>query len=156
MQTDNTLVYAEVDEILNLLEDEYRNKIPQNVIDFFNEEKDPFYIPHIDTNKPLIEQNLTRETLALLATINLNYWCETEDEKQQFLNELSKNEDEKKQLEQNYSIDNLFENNSKNIATNLHTENLQLVEYKEPNFIQKLFEKLSNILKKFIMEKKDE
>lgn len=38
---DNTAIaYAEVDEILNLLEDDYIDKVPEKVRDFFKEERD--------------------------------------------------------------------------------------------------------------------
>ena len=49
----------------------------------------------IDIEKPLIEQNLKRETMVLLAILNLNYWCENEDENKSFLDEWDKNEEEK-------------------------------------------------------------
>ena len=82
MVMENMLAYAEIDEILNLLEDDYREKVPKKVRDFFKEEKMKDYHPEIDIEKPLIEQNLKRETMVLLAILNLNYWCENEKEKQ--------------------------------------------------------------------------
>ena len=108
MVMENMLAYAEIDEILNLLEDDYRERVPKKVRDFFKEEKMKDYHPEIDIEKPLIEQNLKRETMVLLAILNLNYWCENEEEKQRFLNELDKNEEEKKELEEKYNPDNLF------------------------------------------------
>ena len=36
---DNMLAYSEVYEILNLMEDEYRKRVPQKVIDFFDDER---------------------------------------------------------------------------------------------------------------------
>ena len=95
---DNMLAYAEIDEILNLLEYKYREKVPEKVRTFFREEKMPEYTPTIDVNIPLIEQNLKRETIVWLAILNINYWCENEEEKQFFLNELDKNEEEKKNI----------------------------------------------------------
>ena len=82
MVMENMLAYAEIDEILNLLEDDYREMVPKKVRDFFKEEKMKDYHPEIDIEKPLIEQNLKRETMVLLAILNLNYWCENEEEKQ--------------------------------------------------------------------------
>lgn len=35
MLIDNMLAYAEIDEILNLLEDKYRDKVPEKVRAFF-------------------------------------------------------------------------------------------------------------------------
>lgn len=144
MVMENMLAYAEIDEILNLLEDDYREKVPKKVRDFFKEEKMKDYHPEIDIEKPLIEQNLKRETMVLLAILNLNYWCENEKEKQRFLNELDKNEEEKKELEEKYNPDNLFKKKQDESTEN----NLQIVEYKKPNFIQILLTKIKKILKR--------
>lgn len=138
MVMENMLAYAEIDEILNLLEDDYREKVPKKVRDFFKEEKMKDYHPEIDIEKPLIEQNLKRETMVLLAILNLNYWCENEKEKQRFLNELDKNEEEKKELEEKYNPDNLFKKKQDESTEN----NLQIIEYKKPNFIQILLTKI--------------
>ena len=149
MLVDNMLAYAEVDEILMLLEDTYREKIPEKVRNFFKEERDNEYKPKIDVEKSLTEQELKRETIILLAILNLNYWCESEKEKQEFLDELTENEKEKKELEKKYSPDNLFENRTNNkIENNLYEENLQMVEYKKPNFIQRLLEKIARLFRK--------
>lgn len=144
MVMENMLAYAEIDEILNLLEDDYREKVPKKVRDFFKEEKMKDYHPKIDIEKPLIEQNLKRETMVLLAILNLNYWCENEKEKQRFLNELDKNEEEKKELEEKYNPDNLFKKKQDESTEN----NLQIIEYKKPNFIQILLTKIKKILKR--------
>ena len=144
MVMENMLAYAEIDEILNLFEDDYREKVPKKVRDFFNEEKMKDYHPEIDIEKPLIEQNLKRETMVLLAILNLNYWCENEKEKQRFLNELDKNEEEKKELEEKYNPDNLFKKKQDESTEN----NLQIIEYKKPNFIQILLTKIKKIVKR--------
>lgn len=101
MLKDNMLAYAEVDEIIELLEKEYRERVPKKVRDFFKEERMKNYNPKIDIEKPLIEQNLKRETLVLLAILNINYWCDSEEEKQKFMNEMAKNEKKSKNLRKN-------------------------------------------------------
>lgn len=144
MLMENMLAYAEIDEILNLLEDDYREMVPKKVRDFFKEEKMKDYHPEIDIEKPLIEQNLKRETMVLLAILNLNYWCENEEEKQSFLNELNKNEEEKNELEEKYNPDNLFKKKQDESIQN----NLQIIEYKKPNFIQRLLTKIKKFFKR--------
>lgn len=146
MVMENMLAYAEIDEILNLLEDDYRERVPKKVRDFFKEEKMKDYHPEIDIEKPLIEQNLKRETMVLLAILNLNYWCENEEEKQRFLNELDKNEEEKKKLEEKYNPDNLFKK-EKQIKI-LKEENTSLIEYKKTNMLKRVFEKIMNFFKR--------
>ena len=148
MLMDNMIAYAEIDEILNLLEDKYRDKVPEKVRAFFKEEKMVDYKPTIDVNTPLIQQDLKRETIVLLAILNINYWCENEEEKQFFLNELAKNEDEKKKLEEKYNQDNLFKKRPEEKQEFVHTEELSVIEYKKPNFIQKLLNKIARLFKK--------
>ena len=149
MLIDNMLAYSEVHKILSLLEDEYVEKVPEKVKKFFEEERMKDYEPDIKADIPLTEQNLKRETMVLLAILNLNYWCNSEEEKQSFLNELAENEKEKKELEERYNPDNLFKNRAKNSNVNdLYEENLQMIEYKKPNFIQRLLGKIAKFFKK--------
>ena len=144
MVMENMLAYAEIDEILNLLEDDYIEMVPKKVRDFFKEEKMKDYHPEIDIEKPLIEQNLKRETMVLLAILNLNYWCENEEEKKSFFDELDKNEKEKNELEEKYTPDNLFKKEKDESTEN----NLQIIEYKKPNFIQILLTKIKKFFKR--------
>ena len=73
MEENSSLAYSEIYEILKLIEDEYVNRIPKKIMDFFEEERDKEYEPIIDVNSPLDEQNLKRETMVLLAILNYNF-----------------------------------------------------------------------------------
>ena len=141
----SSLAYSEVCTILNMLEDEYKERVPKNVMDFFEEERDKEYNPIIDVNIPLEKQNLKRKTLVLLAILNLNYWCDSEEEKQEILDSFAKNEELKrlkeKELTENYNINNLF---NKIENTENKTE-VSLIEYKEQNFIQKIISKIKSL-----------
>lgn len=151
MLMDNMIAYAEIDEILNLLEEKYREKVPEKVRTFFKEEKMFDYKPTIDVNTPLIQQNLKRETIVLLAILNINYWCENEEEKQFFLNELAKNEDEKKKLEEKYNPDNLFKNkNNNDVSTDkiVEPQNISIVEYKKQGIFKRILDKITRFFKK--------
>lgn len=143
---DNTAVaYAEVDEILNLLEDYYIEKVPEKVRNFFREERDKNYMPKIDVDIPLTEQNLKRETMVLLAILKLNYWCKDENEKQAFLNELDENE---REYEEKYHTDNLFKDRKNKIAKNMEENNNLPMEYKEKNIVYKILEKIKSFFKR--------
>ena len=136
MLKDNMLAYAEVDEILNLLEKEYRERVPEKIRNFFKEEKMPDYNPKIEIGKPLTEQSLKRETMVLLAILNINYWCDSEEEKQMFIDEMAKNEEEKRELEEKYNPDNLFKNRKQEtiVETQPIANEVAMVEYKESIF----------------------
>lgn len=144
----SSLAYSEVYAILNMIEDEYKERVPKNVMDFFEEERDKEYNPIIDVNIPLEKQNLKRKTLVLLAILNLNYWCDSEEEKQEILDSFAKNEELKrlkeKELTENYNINNLF---NKIENTENKTE-VSLIEYKEQNFIQKIISKIKSLFRR--------
>ncbi len=144
----SSLAYSEVCTILNMLEDEYKERVPKNVMDFFEEERDKEYNPIIDVNIPLEKQNLKRKTLVLLAILNLNYWCDSEEEKQEILDSFAKNEELKrikeKELTENYNINNLF----KKIENNENKTEVSLIEYKKQNFIQKIILKIKSLFRR--------
>ena len=144
---DNMMAYSEIYEILNLMEDEDKERVPQEVRDFFEEQRMKEYKPNIRTDIPLTEQNLKRETVVLLTILVINYWCDSEEEKQSFIDELEKNEKIKMEL-QEYNPDNLFKNRKKTKEDVVmeQVENVEMIQYKENLFtkLKKWFEKMFN------------
>ena len=84
--------YSEIDEFLGLLSEEQRNKIPKKLREFFKEEKDQEYKKGINPNIAIKNQDLKEETLGIIALLNLQYWCEDENEKQRLKEVYEKNE----------------------------------------------------------------
>ena len=151
MILDTMMAYSELYEILNLLDKDYKEKVPDKVRTFFEEERLKDYKPEIDTDTPLIDQNLKRETIVLLAILNLNYWCETPEEKQEILDELSQNEKEKQDLLEEYNPDNLFKKKPNDVVENEDTINIQevsLVEYKKQGLFKRILDKITRFFKK--------
>ena len=148
MILDTMMAYSELYEILNLLDKDYKEKVPDKVRTFFEEERLKDYKPEIDTDTPLIDQNLKRETIVLLAILNLNYWCDTPEEKQEILDELSNNEKEKKELLEKYNPDNLFKKKQNKANEEPMQESTELIVYKETNFVIKLLNKIKQLFKK--------
>ncbi len=147
MKLDTMMAYSEVYKILSLLDEEYKERVPDKVRAFFEEERLKDYEPKINEDVPLTEQNLKRETMVLLAILNLNYWCNTPEEKQEFLDELAKNEKEKQDVLDKYNPDNLFKKQQIINDETLQTDH-QLVVYKETNFITRLLNKIKQLFKK--------
>ena len=145
---DNMMAYSEVYEVLNLMEDEDKERVPQEVRNFFEEQRMKEYKPKIRTDIPLTEQNLRRETLVLLTILVINYWCDSEEEKQSFIDELGKNEKIKMKLQEKYNPDNLFKNRKKTKEDIVmeQVENVEIIQYKENLFtkLKKWFEKIFN------------
>lgn len=140
--------YSEVYEILQLLDDEFIDKVPKKFMEFIEKEKDNDYIPNIKPNVSLEEQELLEDTINILAMLKLDYWCENEAEKQELLDILNKNEIEYQQeLREKYNPDNLFKNKNKSYDENVKEEKSLVIKAKK-NFIIMLFEKIKMMFKK--------
>ena len=68
------------------------DKLPNKLINFLEENASKDYICDFDYTKPLSELDLLDETKGILGLICLNYWCETEEEKEDFKKKLNANE----------------------------------------------------------------
>ena len=101
--------YSEVDEFLGLLSEEQRNEVPKNLREFFKEEKDPTFFKNIDKYIPIKDQNLKEETLAIIALLNLQYWCKDEEEKKRLQMIYAQNEKRYQEaLYQKYNPNDIF------------------------------------------------
>lgn len=148
MDNETELAYAEVDAILELLEDEFVNRIPEKVRKFFKDEKDKEYIPIIRSDIGLDEQDLKAETISILTLLQINYLCDSEEEKQEILNELQENDRLKEEeLREKYNPDNIFKRRDEKIIST-EKEEIALVEYKNQNFIRKIINKIIKLFKK--------
>ena len=135
----NEIVYAEVDTILSLMDEKYVNRVPNKLREMFKDKKSYDYKPNIDSKKSLNEQNLQRDTLVILAILCLNYWCESENEKQELIKAYSENEKKNEaEIIEKYNPDNIFKKNN-----NVQVDT-QLVKYRE-NVFFKLWNKIKSI-----------
>lgn len=144
MKEERKIAYAEVDAILELLDSEYTEKVPVKIREFIKENKDTEYRPNIDPNESLADQDLRKETVSFLTLLQLNYWCESEEEKQEILRELVNTDKiREEELREKYNPDNIFKDRN-----NHQEQTVAIVEYKEPNFIRKILNKIFNLFKK--------
>ncbi|MBE5820649.1 MAG: hypothetical protein E7310_07590 [Clostridiales bacterium] len=146
MIEETELAYSEVNAILDLLEEDFANRIPTNIRDFFKKEMDKEYIPNIRTDIGLDEQELKSETISILTLLQINYLCNTEEEKQDILRELSENDKKRESiLREKYNPDNIFKNKNNLEKSESCTA---LVEYKEVNIIKRILNKILSFFKK--------
>jgi len=74
MNTSNTLkAYGEIHYILSIMPKSFNEKVPSELRNIFKEKRDHSYIVNIDKEKSLKEQNLLKETKAILAMLKYNY-----------------------------------------------------------------------------------
>ena len=147
MEIQRKEMYSEVYSVLNLLGEKYIKKLPISLINMIKVERKKEYNPKYDLKANLAEQNIRRESLSMIALLHLNYWCESEEEKDS-LKELFKNNEEIHQAEirEKYNPDNLFKNRIKEEKKLIKEEKEQtmLVPVKE-NFFTRFIKKLKNI-----------
>ena len=136
--------YSEIDEFLSLLTEEQMNKIPLKLREFFKEEKDKEYKKQIDSEIPIKDQNLKSETLAIIAMLNLQYWCEDENEKQRLKEVYAKNEQVyQEMLQVAFNLDDIFKKRTSNVEKG-QVENTEMVVYKE-SIIKRILSKIKKI-----------
>lgn len=137
--------YTELDNFIELLDEYNKNKIPKKLREYFKKEKDVNYTKNINPNQPIQEQNLKEETLALIAMLNLQYWCEDENEKERLKKIYTQNENKyQEKLREKYNPDNLFKNKQKESTNNDVVNETAIVEYKNSS----LLVKIKNLIKK--------
>ena len=139
--------YSEIDEFLGLLSIEQRIEVPQKLRDLFTQEKDINYRKGIDPTIPIKEQNLKEETLALIALLNLQYWCKDEAEKQRLKSVYSKNEEVyQEMIREKFNPDNIFKKKDVISEDKEETQCVQMVEYKE-SLIKRIVNKILQIFR---------
>ena len=132
--------YSEVDEFLDIISAENREKVPKYLREFFNKEKDETYIKRIIPSIPIKKQNLKEETLAIIAWLNLEYWCQDKDEKKRLKEVYENNEKKYNELVQvEFSPNEVFKQKEHIIA------NIPIVKKKESK-IKRAIVKLKSII----------
>lgn len=167
-----SLEYKEaVTELLNILEntdEELVQKIPAELIVFWEENKSEEYIPELDHNLSLEEMKLKTKTRQLLAMIYYNYLCDA-DKKKEIKKIIKENEEKQKELEELNEFDfNLFnekaeeikqeefeekiEEDKVNIDTDIYkiNEDIYMIENEENSIFFKIVDKIKRLLRKII------
>ena len=144
-------INSEVLGVLIALGNEYITLIPTEIFEYLFINCNPEKVPDIDKNKSILDQNISKEARIFLTMLKLNYWCKTSEEKEELIKILNENEKKQNSSQIDYYKDifkqnNLINNDNKNDNSNNTTT--EMIEYKEKNFIQKIFEKIINFFKK--------
>ena len=137
--------YAEVYTILEYLDEEEKNKIPQKILDAIEQSRNSEYIFDLEDDIELQEQILLPETRAILFNLFRDYlaepWQREKIIKMQ-QEEREKNELNKRQV---YSI-NVFEDKQDN-KENVDKQEKEMTELVVPS--ENIFKKIWNFIKEF-------
>ena len=144
--------YSEVYEILNLLGNEYINKLPSKLYKLIEVSKSDSY-NKILTKQDLKSGNVKRESIAIIALFHLKYWCKSNEEKSNLQKLFSDNEKKyQKELREKYNPDNIFKAENKEKTTGVFekvnvSNEVNIVKYKESIF-KKFINKIKNFFNK--------
>lgn len=135
---------VEVLDILQNSDDNIIERIPKELIEFWERNKSETYKPSLDHSKPINEMDLKKKTKSLIAMIYLNYLCDEEEKNN--LNSILKSNEEKyqKELREKYNPDNIFKKNNQEAEEKIVEDNAQIKVYKEPLF-KRIINKIKNI-----------
>ena len=142
----NALV--EVEAVLNCIETEVYNKIPKDIINAIEKNKNKDYKYYYNEKLDYEKWNLSNEAKALLYNIYKDYIA-TEKEKDYF-KKREKFETYKleKQKSLRYYSHDIFENkNQQDVNKDLKNDSKDLVELKKENCFKKILKKIKEVLK---------
>lgn len=145
---DYGIAYAEVLEVLKYVSLDDYNKIPKKFITFMEENCDENSTFTYNIAITFEKQNLSNDTKNILAMLYRLFWASEEDKKRfEYIDK--QNIQKRKELNEKYSPENVFKNRNNNMeANNADKKRNEIIEYKENNWIQKLFAKIRRFFKK--------
>ena len=119
--------YSEVYTILNWLGDEYKRKVPQNLLQLFKLERKFGYEPDIDFSKPLTDQ-VRQETKDIIAYLQYSCWLEDPNKKaalKERIEENARRVKEEKKIRRQQELENHRDELPLNAAVDQALSNLQ-------------------------------
>lgn len=126
-ETNDGMIYSELYELIELLDENDRSKIPNEIIKKIEESRDTKYKEKYISYDTINENEVNEKTITLFTKLFLDYIA-TESEKNEIYEILGEND---KKISEKYSIDNVFEKRkAKNVDEEI-TTSIALVEVKE-------------------------
>lgn len=156
---EQSYAYAELLEILSFTDVNLVSKIPYKLMHIFQKYASTSYKKHLDINLPLEDQDISRKTATLVTLLTLNYWCDSDEEKNEIKSLLNENQKIKEQeLKEKYNPDNLFKNNNSyqtsNVIENSNTVNEEYsdlpMDYNSLPWYKKIYLSFKNYLLKLL------
>ena len=131
---------VEVDEVLNRLSKEELIKIPEELRNVIKDKKDKNYLWNYDDTKELSDQNLSRDAIAMLSYLNMEYLLN--EEQKLLMTELHKVNEKKKKINKFNKNASLREDI---ISSDKHKA---LAEIESKKWYEKIFLNIKNIFYK--------
>lgn len=74
-------IYSEVYAILEFLGNEYKQRLPKQLLESISNNRNTSYTPKFTDDVPLDKQEMSKQTKAMIAFLYITYWCEFEANK---------------------------------------------------------------------------
>lgn len=139
--------FSEVAQIINLMPSNLASRIPLGFKQIIQAEKSKTYIPNII--EPIEQCELRTETTIILAVIYRDFLCSKEEKVNLIERDNAQLVEIEKELREKYNPDTIFKNrgiSQQTTEVNISGETA-MAEYKEKNFIKKIFEKIKHLFK---------
>lgn len=137
------IAFAEVIQVLKYFDREYVMKIPIEILQYFKEHQKKGFVINIDKDDIFNKNNISRDGLALLACLDLKYWC-TEEEKDNMKKIYIENEIKyQEELSKKSEYNNIFKKEKNFIRGEKDDiKEKSLIEYKKENIFTKIKNKI--------------
>lgn len=141
---------VEVLEIIDHLEEDEKSKIPSEIVEFYEKNKSKTYIPNINFEEDISKYNIKNKTREILAGIYIDYLCDDEKKKSEYIKKLRNNEynyEEKKK--KSFNQNTIFKNKQKQDLKNEQIQDTKsMIKVEKQGWFSKILNKIKKILKK--------
>ena len=142
---------SEVIHIIKNSSEEVKNKIPDQFINFLQENADKDFVANIDFNRENLENQLSKDAIAILGLIYRDYLVSSEERQMILYEEEQERLRYEKELREKYNPDNIFKKKNNNILEkdgDIQLNQIQLVEVKKSSWLKRLLSKILSLFGK--------
>lgn len=138
--------YTEVNQVLNILGNKYKSKVPDKIIELLEKNQNLDYKTNISKKTKIEDIKISRTALIIISILNLKYWASSE-EKEILKNIYDKNEAEYQKKINIYKQDDWLKKNKKEVEKEYHRE-VSMIEKKDISIISRIRKFFYNLFHK--------
>ena len=141
-------VFSEVDAFLASLGKSYTNRLPKDILDTIESEKDESYKVKIDPDISIESQGLSREAISMILWLNLEFFCN--DEQKELLEKIYDNNQKRfdKEQKEKYNTENIFKKEE--------NKNKSLTLKEKKSLFRKILDYINKLFKNKLLNLRDE
>lgn len=142
--------YEEVYEILGYMDKLTVMKIPEHILKKIKDKRNINYKTKVNKEDIFNEKNVSKEAIDLLCWLDYNYWMD--ENKKREVDNICKEKYIKSEIKKRdkYNPEEMFKNKQINSTIELSEQSIdkvEMIEYKEQKWYQKIFAKILKLLR---------